>query len=172
MAGGCKVEEDVALYSSLVQYVDENGGVSFFDRSDWQDVLNNFVMKYRNQNTTISSQESFQERDDALYANLAEAKQLIEKNLPGKSVRHLAFPWGIGSEAAIKAARRAGYVSAFWGKVDGRLHNHIGNDPFKIARLGEDFSALLPGTGRSRLLWLLLNKLRKHIRSHSGTDQT
>jgi hypothetical protein len=163
MAGGCKVDEDTTLYSCLVQYVDENGGVSFFDRSDWQDVLYDIVRKYRNGNAATLRQESFQERDDALYVNLAEAKQLIERHLPGKTVRHLAFPWGIGSEAAIQAAKRAGYVSSFWGKVDGRLCNYIGNDPFKIARLGEDFAALLPGTGRSRLPWFVWKKLRKHF---------
>jgi len=163
MSGGCKVEEDMDLYSLLIQHVVENGGASFFDRGDWQDVLNGVVDQYRNENETIIRQESFMERDDALYTNLTEAKHTIEQYLPGKTVRHLAFPWGIGSDAAIQAAKRAGYVSCFWGKVDGRLCNYIGNDPFKIARLGEDFAALLPGAGRSRLPRLVWKKLRKHF---------
>jgi hypothetical protein len=51
--------------------------------------------------------------------------------------------------------------------VDNRLKNRVGQDPYRIARIGEDFIPLLPGKETSAgSLWrnVLLKKLRRRTR--------
>jgi hypothetical protein len=93
---------------------------------------------------------------------------MIEQRLEGKRVRHLAWPWGVASDAAVAAARDAGYEACYWGRAEGGFTNFVGGDTMRLARIGEDFLARLPGGGQVSLRRLLLDKLRRRTPSTGG----
>jgi hypothetical protein len=118
----------------------------------------------RSRGGSSGSTETEDERREAIRADLAETRELIEKNLPGKTVRHLAYPWGVGGRTAMEISREVGYESNHWGRVGGRVANFVGGDPFETARIGEDFVPLLPGRGRANLSSVIRKKLEKNLR--------
>ncbi len=98
----------------------------------------------------------------ALGRDLAEAKRLIETNLPGHVVEAMAFPWWRGSPDAIGALENTGYRLALWGLsgVGPRLgRNHV--DAFHVGRLGFDWISCLPGAGRLSVTQVLVLKSRR-----------
>lgn len=155
---------DPEIAAICVAQVEEEGGVAFFDRPDWRRRLLARVGEHRSARPLAGSYESEEERRVAIATDLRRAKAAIEARLPGKRVRHLAFPWGEGSAAAVDAARESGYEACFWGKVDGRLTNQVGGDPLRIARIGEDFVRSLPGDGRIPLRRVVAGKLERRLR--------
>jgi peptidoglycan/xylan/chitin deacetylase (PgdA/CDA1 family) len=162
-----RIIPDSSLRRLLVKYVQENGGPAFFSRKNWPSQLKELVKAHSRSPGIKVRIEEPDERKKALEEDLQTARQLLEDHLPGHSVRHLAYPWGKGSDDAINASKRAGYVSNFWGRVDNRLKNRVGQDPYRIARIGEDFIPLLPGKETSAgSLWrnVLLKKLRRRTR--------
>jgi peptidoglycan/xylan/chitin deacetylase (PgdA/CDA1 family) len=155
---------DPGLAADCVALVEQEGGAAFFARADWRRRLHARVGERRRAGPLAESYESEEERRHAIATDLRRARAAIEARLPGKRVRHLAFPWGEGSAAAVDAARESGYEACFWGKVDGRLTNQAGGDPLRIARIGEDFVRSLPGDGRIPLRRVVAGKLERRLR--------
>lgn len=151
--------ENIELRKALEDRVAEEGEGAFFARTNWVEGLREIVRQHETR--AAPGVESPDQRDAAIREELFESKRLIELHLPGKRVEHLALPWGMGGERVVAVSRDAGYLSCFWGKVDGRLRNRSGSDPFRIARVGSDFSMLLPGRGRSNLPFILWRKARR-----------
>ncbi len=87
------------------------------------------------------------------------ARERIEEQLR-KPVRHLSYPDYDGTAESMAVAREAGYVSNFWGLVQARGVNQPGDDPFRIARLLDDYIFRLPGHGRRALASILAAKWR------------
>jgi peptidoglycan/xylan/chitin deacetylase (PgdA/CDA1 family) len=158
---------DPAIGALCVEHVAKHGGEAFFEHAGWRRQLFNLLHDDGRNNRRHGTYESEDARRAALIADLARAKAAIEAHLPGQGVRHLAFPWGEGSAAAIDAARATGHEACFWNKVDGRLVNRMGSDPFRIARIGEDFARSLPGEGRVPLRQVITRKLRRRLRDWS-----
>lgn len=158
---------DPAVSELCVEHVAKHGGAAFFERAGWRRRLFDLVRNYVRNNPLQGTYESDEARRAALVADLARAKAAIEARLPGHRVRHLAFPWGEGSAAAIDAARQTGHEACFWNKVDGRLVNHVGSDPFRLTRIGEDFARSLPGEGRVPLRQVVLRKVTNRFRRGS-----
>ena len=164
MADAPRVLEDLALRAECTRHVEANGKATFFDRRDWQKELESVARNYETRGAAEARTETEDERREAIRADLTETRALIERNLPGKTVRHLAYPWGVGSRTAVEISREVGYESNHWGRVGGRLANFVGGDPFETARIGEDFVPLLPGRGRSNLRSVIRKKLEKNLR--------
>jgi hypothetical protein len=59
--------------------------------------------------------------------------------------------------------RETGYRTAFAGKVRGVPLTAAGGDPYRIARIGEDYVELLPGEGRLSLGEVLRRKWRRRM---------
>lgn len=78
----------------------------------------------------------------------------------GHEVRHLCFPWYMGSDVAVAAAKDAGYRSAFWGIFSGSNSPRPGTDPFRIPRIDCRYLPRLPGPGRRPLREILANHFR------------
>lgn len=167
MSGRLRYTGDPRLDERCIGYVEENGGEMFFGRKDWRRMLRCIVEEYRIHNSISEKYETVGERDRAIMYELAESKKVIEEHLPGKKVCHLSYPWGVGSPLSMKLSQDAGYCTNFWGKIDNRLTNKVGQDPFKIARIGEDFVFLLCGAGRSSLGKVLVQKSKRRLKEGS-----
>jgi hypothetical protein len=167
MAEGLRYFPDEAVAAGCVERVEREDGVAFFEQDDWERQLQRIAADVVKQVGDRGRYETQEQRQEAIAWDLAVSKRTIERELPGKPVRHLAYPWGVGSEASMRASLEAGYASNFWGKVGGRLTNHVGDDPLRMARIGEDFFYLLQGEGRATLRGVLMRKLIRQWRKGS-----
>ena len=155
---------DAGLEKACTAFVKAKGGGAFFKREGWKKELMRLVEDYKKRNPLPEGFETLEERRAEILFDLKTSKALIEQNLPGKEVCHLAYPWGKGSGLSISLSKMAGYQTNFWGKVDRRLTNTPDQDPFRIARMGEDFLYLLPGAGRASLKKVITKKLNRRIK--------
>lgn len=161
------VLENEDVRQACTALVREGGGARFFTRPDWRRRLRSVVRTGREvTKEPIFEPADRQERD--ILSDLKTARQMIEERLPGKRVRHLAWPWGVAGEVALRAADVAGYEACYWGRVEGRLSNSVGSDPMRLARIGEDFVRCLPGADRLGLPRLLLDKLLRRTSATAG----
>jgi peptidoglycan/xylan/chitin deacetylase (PgdA/CDA1 family) len=85
----------------------------------------------------------------ALEDDLRVAKIKLEAELPGKVVRHIAFPAYEGTEEGIAAAVRCGYEACHWGLLPRRPVNAPGASTLHISRLSHEYLRRLPGEGRA-----------------------
>jgi len=101
---------------------------------------------------------SSDERYNEIYHDLYESKRMIEEKLD-KTVRHLCYPWFIGSDLSVRASKDAGYVCNYWGILGRRTTNPIGVSPYYLARMNDDYIVTLPGKGRNSLFKVLMDKI-------------
>ena len=101
-------------------------------------------------------------RDAALplLEDLRLAKARLEGQLPGKVVKHLAFPAYDGTSEGIEAAQRCGYEACHWGLLPGRPVNRSGASPLHVARLSHEYLRRLPGDRRDTLVNVALSRAR------------
>lgn len=145
--------EDPAIRTACVELVAAEGAEAFFDRPGWEGRLRRVVSGRRIEGRL----ETAEERERSLETELRESRRLIEERT-GRLVTHLCYPWHSFGPTAERLAREAGYRSAFCGKVAGTPITRRGDDPRRIARLGEDYVELLPGRGRANLTDVLRRK--------------
>jgi peptidoglycan/xylan/chitin deacetylase (PgdA/CDA1 family) len=152
--------EDEAFRHACVAAVAAGGGAAFFERPGWDAELRSLsgALPARGRVETKPEQEA------AIRRELAEARTLIEERT-GRPAVHLCYPWHVAGETARRLAAEAGYETAFCGKVEGVPITRPGGDLRRIARLGEDYVELLPGSGRGSLSALLARKWRRRFRS-------
>jgi len=149
---------DPLVANGCVQFVEEYGGKQFFERENWRHELAQLAKALLRKCGSIGN-ESQTEQIEAIRFELAASKRAIEDMLPGKTVRHICYPWHVAGRITQNEVKAVGYKSAFWGKIDERYSNPIPADPFKIARMGGDFFYRLPGKGRSSLFRILAGKM-------------
>lgn len=155
--------EDIALRNACVDYVAQNGGERFFLDSSWRKRLFRWVDAGRNGAKVSGEYEAPGVQRERITSSLLKAKEMIETRLAGKTVRHLAYPWGQGSDLSAACSKEAGYVSNFWSTITRRSSNRPGDDPFRIVRLKHDFIWRLPGQGRKPLRHVFLFKAKRRI---------
>ena len=88
------------------------------------------------------------------------AKALLESQLPGKTVRHLAFPCYDGTPEAVDAAVRCGYEACYWGVTPLQPVNTRRTSPLRVSRVSYEYLRRLPGTGRCTLRDVVDHRLR------------
>lgn len=155
--------EDEGLSSDCIQWVKQNGGISFFDRPGWRNELRVRAADYKKKNEYTGRYISSEERFNEIYQDLYQSRQTIEEKL-NKKVSHLCYPWYIGSDQSIQASKEAGYESNHWGILDRRATNPIGVDPYYLARISDEYLLTLPGNGRNSLKKVLLDKIIRIVR--------
>ncbi len=101
-----------------------------------------------------------------MLTDFIESKREIARRLPGKVVRHLAFPWYRGSALAARLSAKAGYVSNAWAGV---LPGFLPADeiPIPVPRLFPAYFWRLPGTGR-KAIGVVLRARLSEIRNGAG----
>jgi hypothetical protein len=85
-------------------------------------------------------------------------------------VTHLCYPWHSFGATATGLAAPSGYQAVYCGKVRGVPITRPGGDLQKIARLGEDYIELLPGSGRSTLGRVLRKKWGRRFGGSAGAQ--
>lgn len=142
------------LRDNMCNFVRENGKESFFERKDWRKTLNERYLTFQDaeRGRSISGEEYQGEVAEELKC----AKEIIEKKLPGKKVRHFCFPWYEVSRKSLSTAEKCGYNSAFLG-VDAYLITKIQlpSDIKIIQRISEKYIFLLPGKGKKNFFEIL-----------------
>jgi len=144
--------EDPAVRSACVDEAAEFGE-AFFSRPDWATILRGRLAGQQVRGRT----ETPEDRARAIERELVESKHLIEEHT-GRPVSCVCYPWHSFGPTAEGLAREAGYRAAFGGKVPGVPLTRPGGDLRRIARLGEDYIELLPGSGRTTLTAVLRRK--------------
>jgi hypothetical protein len=140
----------------MQDYVSTRGGAAFFDRRSWRSKLHAEARRFQRSEGDAAHFESTDERRAAIRADLASSREMITARF-GHDVRYLCFPWYMGSDIAVAAARDAGYRSAFWGILPGSNAPRPGIDPFRIPRIDCRYLPRLPGPGRRPLREILVD---------------
>jgi peptidoglycan/xylan/chitin deacetylase (PgdA/CDA1 family) len=151
--------EDEDLTQVLTHHVRKNGGIMFFRRPGWRNSLRGLAGDYARRDGGKGRFQTAEERYADIYSDLLQSRKIIEEKI-GNRVIHLCYPWYQGCEMAVRASRAAGYESNYWGVSGGRAINRVGNDPYHVARIIDDYLFLLPGRGRENLRRVLEMRAR------------
>ena len=162
MAGHPQYFDNESLRATCVQFVAAHGGEAFFRHSDWRTRLQTFYQNARPAHNR-DCWETVEDYNKDISQDLQQSKQIIEERLSGKSVTQLCFPWFMGSEIAVRAARESGYSVNYWGIVPQRPTNRQFQDPYHVPRLEDRYLWRLPGEGRKSLREILQTKFTKHL---------
>jgi Polysaccharide deacetylase len=144
------------LERACIDVVSESGGTEFFSTPDWRSKLCRIVRNHNSQNGR-GHYETRDEQKTAIRRDLTLSRRLIEDKLPGKSVKHFAFPWSqIGSLTASLLAE-CGYESAYAGLPTSDLP-YTRPKIYRLHRVSGDFIFRLPGRGRRSLVRICFAK--------------
>jgi peptidoglycan/xylan/chitin deacetylase (PgdA/CDA1 family) len=157
MGDGRRFYEDPSFREAAVRAVAEGGGEAFFARPGWEKELARVTPR-----RAAGRWETREEATAAIRRELAESKRAIEERT-NKPVVHLCHPWHVAGATTLALMRETGYRTAFSGKVRGVPLTPAGGDPYRIARIGEDYVELLPGEGRVSLGEILRRKWRRRM---------
>ena len=126
--------EEVA--TSLVDYVSQRGGETFFASDNWRQELTGAHAKAMERFAEDERYESEIEYEERIHEELQSAKTIIEREL-NKSVEYVCWPGGGYNDAVVSVARRLGFKSWTLASRDRvSLRNRPGSDPSQIARMG------------------------------------
>ena len=92
---------------------------------------------------------------------VVEGRALLDEELGGATVRHVALPWGVAGEITRRALADTGHATAFAQRPLKRLGIRTGDDRYALARLNGKFITCLPGHGRR---WFLDSRRRMNPR--------
>ena len=147
MQVGSRFFDDEGVREHCVDLVSANGGESFFENRNWRKIMARAFRTYKKKNPVNERFEKLSDRDIAIRKELREAKEIIESQLPGKSVEHLCFPWYRGAEFAVDCASETGHFLTYYDAEPGFIVNVPGTSD-KITRVDETFLRRLPGEDR------------------------
>lgn len=132
-----------AGFDACTRHVRDQGGAAFFARTGWEAELRGVLRA-----AGRGRQETPGERDAAIFKDLAEAREELNRQLATDTVRHMCFPWAVAGRAGVAAAERAGYVTAFGDRLFGGRSVRPGDPPYQLMRLKHRYILCLPGKGR------------------------
>lgn len=146
-------------------FVREHGGEAYFRGPRWRRELRVVVDNHRRQHGGAGHHEDAGEQRAAIAHELDVAAQRLEDWLPGKTVRHFAFPWNQAGRLATKLLLDRSYRTVAIGLAGTYQHDRINDDAIRIRRVSGDFVPALPGRGRQSFGRIMLGKLLRRIRS-------
>ena len=145
---------DPELERVLVEFVNDAGGESFFERPDWNHELHRLVDGYRDRYGERGSFEGEEARRRRVRDELAGSRARLEE-ITGRPVRFLAPPQGGSTPETLELARECGYeLVTAKGGASMRL-NRRGDGLGWVHRVGVGESIF--GTNGSRR-WSLLSQ--------------
>ena len=143
--------DDEAIRANCVEFVEKNGGTRFFEDKHWRKRLLKLVNDKNSLLSRNDRRETPEERDRAVFEELALSKRTIEEQLPGKEVVHLCYPWYDAESFAVRISQDAGFKANYFGQKKDQRSNKPGSDPLNIVRIDEIYLRRLPGVGRQSI---------------------
>jgi len=126
--------------------VQREGGKTFFNRPDWEDILTKAA------GTESGRLETSEERRRAILDELVQAREMLSARLSGHKVKHMCFPFSICGTTAESLLKETGYETAFADRLFGFRSVESGGNPYRLMRLKHQFIFCLPGMGRQSFL--------------------
>ena len=163
MAGRPRYIDDPRVTDGCIATVARAEGPVFFRRPSWRRELMDFCRKELSRRHSPARLQSPGEVEAAIREDLERSRECIEEHLDGHRVRHLCYPYGVGSDLSVRLSRESGYASNVWSIREDRRTNRPGDDPFAIVRLKTDYIFRLAGRGRRSLLSVLAAKVRRRL---------
>jgi hypothetical protein len=116
------------------------------------------------------TEESFVAQRAAITQEVEESKRALEHALPGKVVRHFAYPWHEGGYLSARAICDAGFATCASGL---QPHAAIAAQPglAAVSRVSLDFLECLPGSGRRTFVSILADKFIRGRKAHGSFEQ-
>ena len=142
MSDALRFYPDEEAGARTAAHVDANGGADFFGRPGWRTELQRVAGEPR------GASAAARDRDTAIEAELAGAREMLEARLPGHRVDHICLPWGVAGRSTRGLLERSGYRTAFANRFRGRFAVATGDDPYALKRLSNRYIFALPGRGR------------------------
>lgn len=142
---------------NCIKFVEDNGGENFFSSRGWRKRL---LKIYNSSKSEFEKERQYRSKKDRLneIANdLLLSKKEIELKLK-KNVEHLCFPWYKASSDTVNIAKEVGFNSCYWGIVENKSINKVGDNPFYIKRINSNYIFCLPGKKRKSILKVLKEK--------------
>ena len=153
----------VQLTKSCVDFVRSNGGRAFLNLPAGKKKLKLHFQKEALQYTGNERYETAEQQKEFIRQELIDSKKKIEAEIPGKTVRHFAYPWNETGEQVAQLLPECGYSTAYGGLnyhygTNGNPHNR-----YYINRVAGDYIFCLPGDNRQGMLAILLNKIKRRL---------
>lgn len=166
-AGRLAYWDDEKLRQSCAEYVQQEGGESFFQQTDWRKKLRAFHQT-ESKKANQARLEKTPEQHRAILDDLIESKRIIEEMLPNKTVEQFCYPWFMGSPLAVRLSKEAGYKVNYWGILPSRPTNRSRQSLYYVPRLEDFYIYRLAGEGRQRLRDLLKTKVKNYLPGFAG----
>ena len=152
--------ENINLSEKMIAYVNERGGVNFFEHSGWRKNLEKYYQQLRKTYHSEARFESTKDRETAIRREMLGAKNLLEEKLPGIKIQHFCYPWYQGSSFSDAMAFEAGYRVVYYGFEVSPSQDTVGkNFPIKVPRIPDDFLCCLPGKGSESVYKAWIDKV-------------
>ncbi len=155
--------ENERVSHACLEYVKNNGGINFFKETNWKKQLKDIFKSNQSYYEKERKFQTSEERSEDIKKDLLESKQEIEKKL-NKTVSHLCYPWYRGNDLSVEISKKVGYKSNFWGIINNSTTNRIGDNPYYIKRINENYIYTLPGRNRKSLFEIQRDKIVTLIR--------
>lgn len=141
--------EDASVTRACQEFVAANGGSEFFQRRHWRDQL---LKVHRSVSGAQTRPKILDEQalESLARHEFVRSRELFLAEL-GIAPRYLAFPWWLGSEAAIAAASECGIEAVFGVYIDFKRARRVAGPMRAFGRVNSDWLRFLPGTGRLQL---------------------
>ena len=131
---------------------------AFFKESGWRKQLKSIWKYSRSYYEKERKFQTFEERYRDIEKDLSDSKNFIETKL-NKTVNHICYPWYRGTNLSVEISKKVGYRSNFWGIINNSTTNRIGDNPFYIKRINENYIFSLPGKNRKSLFKIQKDKI-------------
>ncbi len=156
---------DDKIQKLCVDYVRQHGTDQFFNRKDWRKILLAIIYDYKIAHHESSRYESEDEQVTDIFEELDLSSRTIQSQLPGKVVRHFAYPWNEVGLMTTNILEKCGYKTAFTGMVPNQLKIEESRNIRIIRRVSGDFIKCLSGEGRQSFWSVLLSKMIRRLKN-------
>ena len=149
LAGAPRFLDDASVRDACIGWVARNGGEAAFARPEWRRALTSEFQAALAAAGGPPRWESPEVQRQAILGGLLEGRLVLENRL-GTPVRHLCYPWGVAGDLAQALSPEAGYLSSFGAEAAGRNSNRMGDSPFGIPRVKDDYIFVSPAKDGDR----------------------
>lgn len=148
---------------ACADFVQQNRGELFFKTKDWRKKMHEFYAEIFPRFEADARYESVTEQADAIRVQLLQGRLKIEQEIPGKKVRHLAFPYNESGRTSRGLLETTGYLSAYGGMAKLTPGNGHPVERTYINRVSGDFILALPGKNRRSMHAILASKIKRRL---------